>query len=96
MQATVQKRGHIALAKSVRDAAKISVGDRVEVECAAPGKVILRRVGQPKMRRPKKPLLNVKPFPRGTLEKAYQDPDADWNSTVSSAIASQCVAKFEE
>ena len=95
MLATVLKRGHVALAKSVRDAAKIRVGDRLEVECAAPGKLVLRRVGA-KVRRQKERLLNVKPFPRGALEKAYKEADIDWDSTVSAAIASQRVVKFDE
>jgi bifunctional DNA-binding transcriptional regulator/antitoxin component of YhaV-PrlF toxin-antitoxin module len=95
MQVTVLKNGHVALAKSVRNAAKIRVGDKVYVKSIAPGKVILRRV-DPTRHHQKEPLLNVKPFPRGTLEKAYQKSDPEWDSIVSRAITAQRVEKFEE
>jgi bifunctional DNA-binding transcriptional regulator/antitoxin component of YhaV-PrlF toxin-antitoxin module len=96
MQATMRKNGHVVLAKSVRNAAKIRIGDKVEVKSTAPGKVILRRVDRRTSRQQKTPLLNVKPFPRRTLEKVYREAETDWDFTVSSAIAAQHVRKFEE
>ena len=95
MQATVQKNGLVLLAKSVRDAAKIRVGDTVEIEATVPGKVVLRLIRR-NIIRPHKPILNVKGFSRETLRRAYLESESDWDSKISTAIAAQRVEKFEE
>ena len=96
MTAVISNRGQVLLPKAVRDAADVRAGDKLEVECEGKGQIILRRAPKPGRARLKKPLLNFTPFPAGTLEAIYRQPDPEWEAVEAAATRAQSPPRFDE
>jgi len=96
MTAIVSRRGQVSLPKSIREAAKVRPGDVLEIECSRNGHIVLRRARKFHGRSSKQSLLNVKPFPLGTLKAIYQQPDPEWDAIEAAAARAQPAPSFDE
>ncbi|HRI15963.1 MAG TPA: AbrB/MazE/SpoVT family DNA-binding domain-containing protein [Verrucomicrobiota bacterium] len=95
MTATVSNRGQVLLPKAVRDAAKVRVGDKLEGQCEGNGQIVLRRARSSRRALPRKPLLNVEPFPSGTLKAIYRESDPEWEAVEAAAVRAQPPPNFD-
>jgi AbrB family looped-hinge helix DNA binding protein len=96
MTAILSRRGQVSLPKCIRLAAKLRPGDVLEVKCERNGHIVLRRARKSGGSRSGQSLLNVKPFPPGTLKAIYQQPDPEWEAIEAAAALAQPAPSFDE
>ena len=96
MIATVSSRGLVLLPKTVRDAAQVRAGDKLEVAFEGNGQIVLRHARKSRRAHQKKRLFNIAPFPPGTLARIYRQPDLEWEAVEAAATRAQSLPSFDQ